>query len=307
MAEDKRSDLPGVAMYFTWGYFFTSKHRFDDAEFGYCAAHIRVAPAAGNCLSRELRWAGAVKPETKLPGAKERAVKCAPCKQISGRRIKKMHRLRLSFTVPLLIIVSGVVFCAGTASANSVNMQLTGVGGNNAGGVYTYPYYFSINGAKPLALICDTYDNQVVVGETWQANVVGLLSGKGLFGNQLLDYKAAGLIFKAILNGTVGNNAGNFAIWGLFSTNAQNNSYFQSSGAAQIENSYLGLAATAKNSAFSGLALYRPIAGTQSWGGTAQEYIVYSPSPVPEPSSLMLFATGLFSLAGLVRRKLGKA
>jgi len=28
--------------------------------------------------------------------------------------------------------------------------------------------------------------------------VSSLLSGKGLFGNQLLDYKAAGLIFKSI-------------------------------------------------------------------------------------------------------------
>jgi PEP-CTERM motif len=225
-----------------------------------------------------------------------------------------MSRLRLcfavpgfavpGFAVPLLMIVAAVVSCAGTASANSVTMQLTAVGGNNAGGVYTYPYYFSINGGKPVALICDTYDNQVIVGETWQANVVGLLSGKGLFGNRLLDYKAAGLIFKAILNGTVSNNAGNFAIWGLFSTNAQNNSYFQSSGAAGIESLYLGKAATANSGAFSGLRLYTPIAGTQSWGGTAQEYIVFS--PVPEPSSLMLFGTGLFSLAGLVRRKLGK-
>ena len=65
------------------------------------------------------------------------------------------------------------------------------------------------------------------MGETWKANESNLSSGKGLFGNQLLDYKAAGLIFKSILNGTLGVNAGNFAIWGLFSTNAQNNAFFQ--------------------------------------------------------------------------------
>jgi len=184
-------------------------------------------------------------------------------------------------------------------------MQLTGVGSNNAGGVYTYPYYFSINGAAPVALICDSFDNRVVIGETWQANVTSLLSGKGLFGNQLLDYKAAGLIFKSILNGTLGANVGNYAIWGLFSTNAQNTSYFQSSGAGAIETQYLALAATAKNSAFNGLVLYTPIAGTQSWGCTPQEYIGYS--PVPEPGTLALFGTGLLSLAGVIRRKLGKA
>ena len=213
-----------------------------------------------------------------------------------------MRRLRLA--LPTFLVVAALCLCTGSALANSVKMQLTGVGGNNAGGVYTYPYYFSINGKTPVPLICDSYDNQVVVGETWQANVTSLLSGKGLFGNQLLDYKAAGLIFKGILNGTISANAGNFAIWGLFSTNAQNSSYFQSSGAAGIESTYLALALTDPNSAYNGLVLYTPIAGTQSWGGTPQEYIGYN--PVPEPGTITLFGTGLLSLAGMMKRKLSK-
>ncbi len=213
---------------------------------------------------------------------------------------------RLRFVVPVLVVLAALCLCKGTALANStVTMKLTSVGGNNAGGVYTYPYNFSINGAAPVALICDSYDNEVVVGETWQAKVTSLLSGQGLFGNQLLDYKAAGLIFKSILNNTLGANVGNFAIWGLFSNNVQNSSYFQSSGAAAIETEYLALAAVAPNSAFNGLKLYTPIAGTQSWGGTAQEYIGYS--PVPEPTTLTLFGTGMLSLAAMARRKLGKA
>jgi PEP-CTERM motif len=212
-----------------------------------------------------------------------------------------MRRFRLAS----LLVLPALVLCAGTALADSTaNMKLTGVGGNNAGGVYTYPYYFSINGKTPVALICDTYDNEVVIGETWKANVSSLLSGKGLFGDELLDYKAAGLIFKSILNGTLNLNAGNFAIWGLFSNNAKNNPFFGSSGAAGIESGYLRLAATASSSAFQGLVLYTPIPGTQSWGGTAQEYIGYS--PVPEPGSLALFGTGLISLAGMVRRKLSR-
>jgi hypothetical protein len=215
-----------------------------------------------------------------------------------------MRHLRLA--VSFLAVAVVLCACTGSALANStVTMQLTSVGGNNAGGVYTYPYNFSINGAASVPLICDTYDNEVVVGETWKANVTSLLSGKGLFGNQLLDYKAAGLIFKSILNGTLSANAGNFAIWGLFSTNAQNNSYFQSSGAAGIESQYLAMAGTAKNSAFNGLVLYTPIPGTQSWGGTAQEYIGYA--PVPEPGSLALFGTGLLSLSGLIRKKLARS
>ena len=213
-----------------------------------------------------------------------------------------MRRLRLA--VNLLVILAAMLLCTGTALANSnVSMKLTGVGGNSAGGVYTYPYYFSINGGKPVALICDSYDNEVVVGETWTAYKSSLLSGKGMFGNELLDYKAAGLIFKSILDGKLNVNVGNYAIWGLFSTKVWSNSFFESSGAEGIEKAYLTCARTAPNSAFNGLFLYTPIPGTQSWGGTAQEYIGYS--PVPEPGSLVLFGTGLISLAGIVRRKIG--
>ena len=214
-----------------------------------------------------------------------------------------MRHLRLA--VCFLVILVVLCLCTGSALANSnVDMKLTGVSSNNAGGVYTYPYYFSIDGKGHVSLICDSYDNEVVIGETWQAQKNGLLSGKGLFGSQLLDYKAAGLIFKSILNGTVSANVGNYAIWGLFSTNAQNSSYFQSSGAGAMDAQYLTWAATAKNFSFQGLVLYTPVAGTQSWGGTAQEYIGYS--PVPEPGSLALFGTGLLSLSVFIRRKLGK-
>ena len=214
-----------------------------------------------------------------------------------------MHRFRS--VLPIFAVLTALFVLPGTALANSdVSMKLTSVGGNSAGGVYTYPYYFSVNGAAPVAMICDSYDNEVVVGETWTAYRSSLLSGNGLFGNQLLDYKAAGLMFKSILSGALNVNVGNFAIWGLFSANAQNNSFFQSSGAASIEAQYLALAASAPNSAFRGLWLYTPIPGTQSWGGTAQEYIGYS--PVPEPGSIALFGTGLIGLAGIIRRKLAK-
>jgi hypothetical protein len=212
----------------------------------------------------------------------------------------RIHRWA-GFLAGVLWVVAAFTNCA-LANSKKVDMTLVGVGTNNAGGVYTYPYYFSINGGAPVALICDSYDNRVEIGESWQANVVGLLSGKGLFGNQLLDYKAAGLIFKSILNGTVNVNVGNYAIWGLFSTNAQDSQYFQQSGAGTLMQQYLTLAATAPNGDFKGLYLYTPIGGTQSWGGMPQEYIGYS--PVPEPGSMTLLGTGLISMGGMVRRKL---
>ena len=214
-----------------------------------------------------------------------------------------MRHLRLS--VLLLVALTG------SAMADSAYMTFIGPGGNNSGGVYTYPYMFSVNGGSPVALICDTFDNDVVSGETWQATETSLLSGSqagggGLFAGQTLAYKAAGLIFEGIVSGKIDPNAGNWAIWGLFSSNPQSNSAFWSSGAAGIEAQYLALALLAPDSWFAGLELYTPIAGTQSWTGSLpQEYIGFV--TVPEPAEitliLMMLVGGMFAYT--FRQRLG--
>jgi hypothetical protein len=214
-----------------------------------------------------------------------------------------MRRLWLS---PAFFVVIGLLLFSGSALANStVNMHFIGPAGNNAGGVYTFPYHFSISGSSSTtSLICDTYNNEIFTGESWKATVTGLLSGQGLFGSQLLDYKAAGLIFASVLNGSMNANVGNFAIWGLFSPNAQGNAFFQSSGAAAIETQFLALAAVTPDSAFKGFFLYTPVAGSQSTGGTPQEFIGYDRrmATVPEPGSLVLLGTGLTVMAGAFRK-----
>ncbi len=217
----------------------------------------------------------------------------------------------LRFSGPSLFLLAVLSMCTVSALANStVGMQLTGVGGNQAGGVYTYPYYLSVNKGTPASMMCDTYDNEITIGETWKANAVNLLSGKGLFDGQFMDYKAAALIFKGILDGAIPStqwSEANFAIWGLFSANARNNPYYGTSGAGALAATYLADAKTAKNWQFNGFTVYVPIPGTQSSGGTAQEFMSYSPSPTPEPGTLTLLGTGMLSLLGIARRKLKKA
>jgi hypothetical protein len=209
----------------------------------------------------------------------------------------------------LAVFLSTLILAfAGSALADTVTMSFIGPAGNNSGGVYTYPYNFMVTPGGPATLICDAFDNEVVAGETWTATVNTLTGGNGLFASQansLNNYKAAGLIFQGIVNGTIGANVGNWAIWGLFSADATTNAYYQSSGAANVALTYQILAAFTPNGAFSNLVLYTPIAGTQSWGGLPQEYIGLI--SVPEPAEIALIL--LMVIGGLMgfafRQRLG--
>ncbi len=199
--------------------------------------------------------------------------------------------------LPLLVLA---LFFSTLASADSatVYMKFLHPGTNIAGGYYTYPYYFSINGGQATPMMCDAFNNHNSLGESWHANVSALLSGKGLFGKDIMDYKAAGIIFLGVVSGTIDAKVGNWAVWNLFTHNVTTNS-----AVLALDHSALTQAASAPASEFKGLALYTPVGGSPGHG--PQEFIGFRSSAMsaPEPGSMMLISTGLLGIASLLCRK----
>lgn len=206
---------------------------------------------------------------------------------------------RLSFL--MLAAIAAVVLLAPSAMADGteVTVTLTGVSGGVQGGVYTSPYFATVGGETNVGIVCDDYNHEVTMGETWTAYEYNFsnLSGVRFQGAnpaatlQLYD-EAAWLITQLAANPSDSGDI-SFAIWAIFSPNVLTTPGYLDGNAAwwlnQAENQ------TYHSGEFSNFLILTP---TDPGPDSAQEYLVMT----PEPGSILLLGVGIIALAFWSRR-----
>jgi hypothetical protein len=188
-----------------------------------------------------------------------------------------------------------------------VGVELAGTQGASYGSDYVYPYYLSIDSSSAsTSAMCMSYDNDTSIGERWVAVIESVTTP---------DQEEAAWLFNdanaAIAAGnTTLQIADQWAAWEIFSTNAQN-ATAPPDAAAQLAAAVAAVSLNTELPAFyQQFVIYVPLEGWPSGGDVPQNFMGMAnfpegptPPSAPEPSSLVLFGSGLLGLATLLYRR----
>lgn len=221
-----------------------------------------------------------------------------------------MKALKTWWLLALLLVMTPLAHADGTTT-----MQFTGVNGANNGVYYVSPYTGTIDygtsSAQTVVLFCVDINNEVSMGQVWNANVTSLASGNfsnTRYGNGSVNpnlgavnpqtlYEEAAWISTQFASHKSDYVSLQYALWDLMTPGAEPTNYANADGITVTQ--WLALAAA--NYGQINPATFEIItnAGKLSYTGQVQEFIVQT----PEPATIVLLVTGIVATLLLLNRR----